>query len=154
MDDMRQEIESAIAKNMPGMVGSKLKKLLEKGEADAKQLQGALEANLYLSKEVKELSTSKVALEYRVKEMKAREDSIEAREKAVTVRETKIEVMEVKIAAAEYSRDSILMLTEIAFKNPRLTYTESGNIPVSGGVGIGPQTMYMSKTTTVEESKL
>ena len=56
--------------------------------------------------------------------------------------------------AAEYTRDSVLKLAEVAFKNPRLIHTETGNIPVAANSnGLYPSLMGVNKTITEEETK-
>lgn len=153
MEDIRLEIEAAIAKNMPGMVGAELKKLLERGARAVEEL-AILQASFdKQNKRFIEMTGERDAYAAKYNAVMVRESNIDAREKAVTARETKIEVMDAKIAAAEYGRDSVFKLTEIAFRNPRMLVTENESESY-GFLGSYPSfAPRPPKITTIESAK-
>ena len=86
MDDIRKEINEAIAKNMSSMVGQELKKLLEQGEKDAALVLTQKAALENLVQEQQKIKNELQDIKKKLYDAEKREADIDKRETTVKAR--------------------------------------------------------------------
>lgn len=151
--EIAAELKAIIEKNLPAQVGAVLQQHLK----DAEALKAA---NLRLELALKEQKDISKILEKALEELRALKVTKEAQDKKALELEARernmhLEIAHVKMAFIDQKCAAIQSLVDTVFRNPRLTYSESGQVPVRSGGNDGSYvgSHNFSKTTTVEEGK-
>lgn len=144
------EIQKLVQQHLPEATAGELKKFIQEAEfvkeelkEVKQQLQEITTDRDYQKQQFMELYQQRAkwfALEDKEQELKKREEAIEKT------------ILEIQLKSSQESLSKVYNLVEIVFKNPRLTYSESSNVPYRDQYG-NSCTLNGSKFTTVEESK-
>ena len=148
--------KSIIEEQLPGMVGTELKSVLQDYEKTKKELAEMTEKAERLSAEnrrlfnnIEEQKTEIRNYQDEIAGFKSLRDDVAKRDS-----ELKEQILQIKLEAKETSLNELYRLNEIVFKNPRIVTTESINkqIPYQDQYGSRSHDYVSEDKTTTQET--
>lgn len=143
---MEQELLRVIKANLPESTAGALRDYIQRAELNEKLLVTTQESLNLKTAELKRMEEEVKVLRSREKKL----EELEEKERHLLKRESSLELEKEKekVNHLKGSLQELYRLTEIVFRNPKLTYTDSGSTAGQGGVWTS-----LTRTISAEEVK-
>jgi hypothetical protein len=152
-NDVLKQVSDLVKSNLPAMVGEELNLVLAKAQADAVSVTQLKALVVNYEAQVQDLKYKNHVWESQDISLKERSLALDKRAAAILASELDLKVAEIRVKDAEYARDSIYHLAELAFRNPRTMQTEAVSLVLPPPTKDANGCMTYSQVTTAMNTK-